>query len=88
MERILVVDDDPGFCKLLATILSEAGYAVETAASVAEALRAGERAHFHLVLTDLRLPDGEGLDILRKMARARGYPIRCDHCVWHDRLRR
>ena len=65
MERILVVDDDPGFCKLLATILSEAGYVVETAASVAEALRAGERAHFHLVLTDLRLPDGGGLDILR-----------------------
>src|SRR5579875_538604 len=66
MERILVVDDDPGFCKLLATILLEAGYAVETAASVAEALRAGERAHFHLVLTDLRLPDGQGLDILCK----------------------
>src|SRR6516225_3917693 len=66
MERILVVDDDPGFCKLLATILSEAGYAVETAAFVVEALRAGERAHFNLVLTDLRLPDGEGLDILRK----------------------
>ncbi len=66
MERILVVDDDPGFCKLLATILSEAGYAVETAASVAEALRAGERAHFHLVLTDLRLPDGEGLDVLQR----------------------
>ncbi len=66
MERILVVDDDPGFCKLLATILSEAGYAVETAASVAEALRSGERAHFNLVLTDLRLPDGDGLEILRK----------------------
>ncbi len=66
MERILVVDDDPGFCKLLVTILSGEGYTVEIATSVAEALRAGDRSHFHLVLTDLRLPDGEGIDILRR----------------------
>lgn len=66
MERILVVDDDAGFCKLLATILSGEGYSVETAASVAEALRASERANFHLVLTDLRLPDGDGIEILSR----------------------
>lgn len=66
MERILVVDDDPGFCRLLVAILAGEDYTVETAMSVAEALRAGDRAHFHLVLTDLRLPDGEGTDLLRK----------------------
>lgn len=66
MERILVVDDDPGFCRLLVAILAGEDYTVETAVSVAEALRAGDRAHFHLVLTDLRLPDGEGTDLLRK----------------------
>jgi two-component system response regulator AtoC len=66
MERILVIDDDPGFSKLLVTILSGEGYSVETAASVAEALQTGQRAHFHLVLTDLRLPDGDGIEVLRR----------------------
>ncbi|MBK9167629.1 MAG: sigma-54-dependent Fis family transcriptional regulator [Bryobacterales bacterium] len=64
-EAILIVDDDPGFRKLLETILKAEDYSVEVAGSVAEALRAGERRNFNLVISDLKLPDGEGLDILR-----------------------
>lgn len=64
-ESILVVDDDPGFRALMETILRGEGYAVETAADVAEALSAGSRRSFHLVITDLKLPDGAGIDILR-----------------------
>ena len=65
MEQILVVDDDPGFRKLLETILAGEGYRVTTAASVADALRQSEHRQFHLVVSDLKLPDGDGLDILR-----------------------
>ncbi len=65
MERILIVDDDPGFRKLLETILSGEGYAVTAAGSVSEAVRAADRQQFHLVLSDLRLPDGDGLSVLR-----------------------
>jgi two-component system response regulator FlrC len=65
MERILVVDDDPGFRNLLETILLGQGYTVESATSVAEALRAGERRKYDLVITDLKLPDGDGFEILR-----------------------
>ena len=61
MEQILVVDDDAGFRALLDTILKAEGYETETAGSVAEAIRAGSRRQFHLVLTDLKLPDGDGL---------------------------
>ena len=43
MERILIVDDDPGFKNLLETILVGEGYGVESAGSVGEALRAGAR---------------------------------------------
>jgi len=65
MEPILIVDDDPGFRRLLETILSGEGFALESAGTVADALRAGARKQFHLVLTDLKLPDGDGLSVLR-----------------------
>jgi two-component system, NtrC family, response regulator AtoC len=66
MEQILVVDDDPGFRALLETILRGEGYEVNTASSVGEAIRAGAQRQFHLVITDLKLPDGDGLSILRR----------------------
>ncbi len=65
MERILVIDDDPGFRRLLETILAAEGYVIETGASVAEALRAGAARKYDLVVSDLKLPDGDGLAILR-----------------------
>lgn len=65
MERILVVDDDPGFRNLLETILVGEGYGVESAGSVAEAVRAGGRRNYDLVVADMKLPDGDGLAVLR-----------------------
>ena len=65
MERILIVDDDPGFRNLLETILVGEGYGVENAGSVGEALRAGARRKFDLVVVDMKLPDGDGLAVLR-----------------------
>jgi two-component system response regulator FlrC len=65
MELILVVDDDPGFRKLLETILTGAGYQVQTAGTVGEALRLAAARQFHLVFSDLKLPDGDGLAVLR-----------------------
>jgi len=65
MERILIVDDDPGFRNLLETILVGEGYGVDNAGSVGEALRAGARRKYDLVIADLKLPDGDGLAVLR-----------------------
>ena len=65
MERILIVDDDPGFRHLLETILVGESYGVENAGSVGEALRAGARRKYDLVVADLKLPDGDGLAVLR-----------------------
>ena len=59
MERILIVDDDPGFRNPLETILVGEGYGVENADSVVQALRAGARRKYDLVVADLKLPDGE-----------------------------
>ncbi len=63
MNPILVVDDDPGFRKLLETILSGEGYQVETAAKVSEACRMCGMRSYALVISDLKLPDGDGLDV-------------------------
>jgi len=66
MESILIVDDDPGFRSLMETILRGEGYSVEVAGTVAEALSSGSRKGYHLVISDLKLPDGNGIDILRQ----------------------
>ncbi|MBI4909072.1 MAG: sigma-54-dependent Fis family transcriptional regulator [Acidobacteria bacterium] len=65
MERVLIVDDDPGFRKLLETILRGEGYAITTAATMRDALREAATLSFDIVLSDLKLPDGDGLSVLR-----------------------
>ncbi len=64
MEKILIIDDDPGFRKLLETILAGEGYSIHTGGSVAEARKLGAEKQFDLVLSDLKLPDGDGLQVL------------------------
>lgn len=61
--RVLVVDDDPGFRQLLSAILAGEGYEVRTAAKVAEARKEILATSFGLVVSDLKLPDGDGLDV-------------------------
>ncbi len=68
MNPILVVDDDPGFRKLLETILVGEAYAVETAAKVGEARRMCGTKSYSLVVSDLKLPDGDGLDVQKWFA--------------------
>lgn len=60
---ILVVDDDPGFRSLLETILKTEGYAVDTAHNVASARRSCQQVKYRVVVSDLKLPDGTGLDV-------------------------
>ena len=65
--HILVVDDEPDLRTLYEVSLVREGYQVETAGTVAEALAALDAANFDLVLTDMRLPDGLGVDILGQL---------------------
>jgi two-component system response regulator PilR (NtrC family) len=68
--RLLVVDDEPDLRTLYEITLVREGYDVECAASVEEAWQSLRRGGFHAVITDVRLPDGSGLDLLRRMERA------------------
>ncbi len=68
MERILVIDDDRGFRELLEAILSGEGYAIDCGGAIADATRLGAARQYDVVLSDLKLPDGSGLEILRWFA--------------------
>ena len=65
MKRILVVDDEPSMRDMLGIMLRRERYDVLTAASRAEASQVLARRSVDLVITDLRLPDGDGIEVLR-----------------------
>jgi DNA-binding NtrC family response regulator len=64
-ERIFVIEDDPGVSEVVALLLSSEGYRVDSAASVKEGLRRIAAGDHDVVITDLKLPDGTGLDAVR-----------------------
>jgi len=65
--RILVVDDDESVRKVLAAILEEEGYAVDTAKNGREAIKKSKVKFYNLALIDIRLPDMEGTRLLTKI---------------------
>ena len=62
--QILVVDDDPGICDCVEMLLERAGHASAITRSGRDGLAKLESREFDLVITDLRLPDVSGLDIV------------------------
>ncbi len=72
MRRILVVEDEPNLRRTLEDNLSEEGYAVQTAASVAEAKAQVAKQEPELLVLDLMLPDGDGYSLCREL-RSRGF---------------
>ncbi|HQQ69350.1 MAG TPA: sigma-54 dependent transcriptional regulator [Alicycliphilus sp.] len=73
---ILVVDDEPDLRTLYELTLLREGYRVETAGSVDEARQQLQARAFDAVITDMRLPDGLGLELLYDL-RAQQRPERC-----------
>ena len=65
LNRVLVIDDEADIRELIDLTLSRMGLAATCAGSLAEARAALAAERFQLCLTDMRLPDGEGLDIVR-----------------------
>lgn len=61
---LLLVDDDKQILESMAGWLREQGYAVDTAASYQGSLAVLEKKRFDIVLTDIRLDDGDGFDVL------------------------
>ena len=68
VARVLVVDDEPDILELLELALLRMGLQVERASNVSEALQQLDSKSFSLCLTDMRLPDGNGLEVVQHIA--------------------
>ncbi|TKG96354.1 sigma-54-dependent Fis family transcriptional regulator [Puteibacter caeruleilacunae] len=67
MQRILIVDDDPTICLMLKSFLSRKGYDSDTVFSAGEAVKALDAKKYSLILSDYRLPDFDGLELLGRI---------------------
>ena len=65
--RILIIDDDENIRSVLATILEDEGYIVETADTAKRGIEKSEKEFYNLALIDVRLPDMEGIELLSKL---------------------
>jgi CheY-like chemotaxis protein len=70
--RILVVEDEPATLRLMARLLGKLGHAVTTAGTIASGYEAIEAGEFDLIVSDIGLPDGTGLELMRRVVALRG----------------
>jgi two-component system NtrC family response regulator len=64
---VLIIDDEEKFRQLLARIISLEGYMVSQAVSLQQGLKVLQQEPVDIVLTDVKLPDGNGIDLLEKI---------------------
>jgi len=67
-QHVLVIDDEPDIRELLDLTLSRMGLDVTTVEDLGEARRALQQGRFSFCLTDMRLPDGNGLDLVEEIS--------------------
>ena len=70
MEKILVVDDEQSLREVLSIMLKRAGYAVTSVSDGEEAIEQVQKEIFDLVITDLRMPKVDGMEVLRAVKSA------------------
>ncbi|WP_097147618.1 response regulator [Ureibacillus acetophenoni] len=73
MKELLIVDDHQGIRLLLKEVFNKEGYLVHLATSGAEAIRLVEKYNLHCVLLDMKIPDMNGLEIIKRIKN-----INCD----------
>lgn len=73
--RVLIVDDDQEIAELLAAYMARGGYEVERASTVPDAVRAHARFRPDLMLLDIGLPGGDGIDVLATIRRRADTPV-------------
>ncbi|MDB4975634.1 MAG: Chemotaxis protein methyltransferase CheR [Myxococcaceae bacterium] len=71
-KRVVVVDDEEDARNLLVTALSEAGAVVRAAASAAEGIEAVRQFQPHVLVSDIGMPEEDGLSLIRRVRRLRG----------------
>ncbi len=72
---ILVIDDDAELCELLAELLGQEGYAVESARDAISGLARAQEGPFTLVVLDVMLPGLNGFEVLTRLRRSSRVPV-------------
>jgi CheY-like chemotaxis protein len=72
LRNVLIVDDHEGSRSALGRLLHLSGYQVRQATSVREALASAEREPCELLISDIGLPDGSGVELMRELAARAG----------------
>ncbi len=67
--KVLVVDDEPEILRTLRSYLELHGFGVQTASNAAEALEHVRKGKVHIVLTDIKMPGMDGLELLEEVRR-------------------
>ncbi len=75
MKSILLIDDEPAVADAAVFALREAGFEVHVAGTLAEGRRHLDRRPVDLLILDLGLPDGDGLDLCRELRRVSALPV-------------
>jgi CheY-like chemotaxis protein len=72
---ILVVDNDDSLRRYLAHVIEDSGHTCVTAATGAQALAEWQERSFDLVVTDLNMPNGDGISLAKVLQRSEAVPI-------------
>lgn len=69
MQKILIIDDEPPILLMLKKMLERVGYEIEIATSGVEGIKLFKESGADLVITDILMPEKEGLETIREMRR-------------------
>jgi len=71
MQKILIIDDEPHILLMLKKMLEQSGYEIDLAANGNEGIELFRKSAADLVITDIIMPEKEGLETIREMRRLR-----------------
>ncbi len=74
MAEILIIDDDPGIGQMLSKLVSRMDHQAQTALTIAEGMHLVNSQEFDVIFLDVRLPDGNGLEVLSDIRRTPAKP--------------
>lgn len=63
-KHVLIIDDEPDICELIEITLTRMGLKTRSAQNLTDARAILDNERFDLCLTDMRLPDGDGIDLV------------------------
>ena len=87
-EKILLIDDEEKLRSLLARLLKLEGYIITEAGSLKAAHKAIEAEDPDVILCDVKLPDGNGVDFISEVKKKRGRRFHTAHRIFGDKMGR